>query len=557
MQKQARRLFYVGQCLRPVPTTRTPTTIKHTPNRDERAQADSLHSYIKMKPTLLLLFFASLSAFGGEKPNILLILTDDLGYSDLGSYGSEIETPVLDRLADNGLRFNSFYSTAKCHSSRVSLLTGRWSRQAGDESLKRAVTLPEVLQTAGYFTTMTGKWHLKKEPTDFGFQRYWGHLSGATHFFKGDDTFRLNGEKWEVPEKDFYTTTANADYALRFIAEAREKENPWLCYMAFNAPHAPLHALEEDYRKYEGRYAKGWDAIRDDRIDRQKAMELFGKDFTPSARPGHLPAWKDLPEETKHWEEKRMTTLAAMIDRVDQEIGRVVADLEAKGELDNTIILFFSDNGACPYDRHNIRPDLMPWDSRTRWTDSTGWAWARNTPFRFYKQNQYEGGASTPAIVHWPAGLKTEPGAIVDTPAHLVDVLPTLAEIAGADIPMNWPGREPTPLAGVSLKPILEGKQLASRPPIFLLHNRDRGLRDGDWKLVSFRSKAWELYNLAEDRCETNNLADKHPEIVERMTKEWHRMAKEEVLATDREQRPVSDESPPHIHREWTFSRKK
>lgn len=505
-----------------------------------------------MKSILLtLLVAAALPMLASEKPNILLILTDDLGYSDLGAYGAEIETPVLDRLAENGLRFNNFYSTAKCHSSRVSLLSGRWSRQAGEESLKRAVTLPEILQPAGYFTTMTGKWHLDKEPTDFGFQRYWGHLSGATHFFKGDDSFRLNGKKWEVPEEDFYTTVANADYALKFIAEAREKEKPWLCYMAFNAPHAPLHALKEDYLKYEGRYAQGWDAIYQDRVARQKEMGLFGGDFTPAERPAHIPAWKDLPEAAQQWEEKRMTTYAAMIDRVDQEIGRVVADLEAEGELDNTIILFFSDNGACPYDRHQIRPDLMPWDPRTRWTDSTGWAWARNTPFRFYKQNQYEGGASTPAIVHWPAGLKTAPGSIVETPAHLVDVLPTLAAITGADIPMNWPGREPTPLAGVSLKPVFEGKHFTRRP-IFLLHHLDRGLRDGDWKLVSFRSKAWELYNLAEDRSETNNLAGEHPEILERMVKEWHRMAEEEVLATEREQKPVSEKGPPHLHPQWT-----
>lgn len=506
-----------------------------------------------MKSLLTSLFIAAAAALtAGEKPNILLILTDDLGYSDLGCYGSEIETPVLDRLAENGLRFNSFYSTAKCHSSRVSLMSGRWCRQAGDESLSRAVTLPEVLQPAGYFTTMTGKWHLSQEPTDFGFQRYWGHLSGATHFFRGNDTFRLNGEKWEVPEDDFYTTVAIADYALKFIAEAREEKKPWLCYMAFNAPHAPLHALEEDYRKYEGRYAKGWDAVYEARVARQKEMKLFGGDFTPAKRPPHLPAWKDLPKARQDWEEKRMTTLAAMIDRVDQEIGRVVDDLEANGELDNTIILFFSDNGACAFDRRNTRPDLMPWDPRTRWSDSTGWAWARNTPFRFYKQNQYEGGASTPAIVHWPEGIKLEPGSIVDTPAHLVDVLPTLAGIAGADIPETWHGREPTPLAGVSLQPILDGRGMESRPPIHLLFEKDRGLRDGDWKLVSFRSKAWELYNLAEDRCETINLAARHPDIVQRMAKEWHRMAEEEVLTTEEERTPVSDEGPPYVHPKWS-----
>lgn len=224
----------------------------------------------------------------------------------------------------------------------------------------------------------------------------------------------------------------------------------------------------------------------------------------------------------------------------------------ANGELDNTIILFFSDNGACPYDRKHTRPDLMPWDPRSRWSDSTGWAWARNAPFRFYKQNQYEGGASTPAIIHWPAGIKAKSGSIIETPAHLVDVLPTLADIGGAEIPDTFPGRKPTPLAGVSLKSIFEGKQLENRPPIHLLFNKDRGLRDGDWKLVSFKSKKWELYNLSEDRCEINNVADKHPEIVAKMAKEWHRMAKEEVLATKAEQKPVSDEGPPHENREWT-----
>jgi len=505
-----------------------------------------------MKQLLNLFAALTLSVAAADKPNVLLILVDDLGWSDLGCYGSEIETPNLDRLAANGLRFTSFYSTAKCHSSRVSLLSGRWCRQAGDEGLARAVTIPEVLQPAGYFTAMTGKWHLQKQPTDFGFQRYWGHLSGSTSYFTGDKSFRMNGEVWEVPKKDFYTTTANADFAINFLTEARETKKPWMLYMAFNAPHAPLHALEQDYKKYEGRYAKGWDEVHAARVARQKEMNIFGKEVAVPARPDHLPAWKDLPADHKAWEEKRMTAYAAMIDRLDHEIGRVVKDLEKNGELDNTLILFFSDNGACPYDRKSAHPDLMPWEPASKWSDSTGWAWARNAPFRFYKQNQFEGGASTPAIVHWPKGLKTKPGAFNDTPAHLVDVLPTLADIAGAEIPKEYPGREPTPLAGVSLKTVLEGKPLGKRPPIHLMFSQDRGLREGDWKLVSFKAGKWELYNLAEDRCETNNLAAKHPEILERMIKEWHRMAKDEVLATSAEQKPVSDDGPPHLNREWT-----
>ncbi len=486
-------------------------------------------------------------------PNLLVILTDDLGFSDLGCYGSEIETPNLDRLAANGLRFTQFYNTAKCHSSRVSLLSGRWCRQAGDASLSRAVILPEVLQPAGYFTAMTGKWHLSKQPTDFGFQRYFGHLSGACNYYKGDKSFRLNGQPWQVPEEGFYTTTANVDHALTFLGEARAANQPWFLYIAFNAPHAPLQPLEADYKKYLGRYDEGWDVVRERRLAKQNRLGLFGREVTASARPEHIPAWNDLKPEIRDWESRRMTAYAALIDRVDQELGRLFADLEAKGELDNTLILFFSDNGACPYDRLSSGMDAPPYDGVTSWSDSTGWAWARNSPFRYYKQNQFEGGITTPAILHWPAGIKARAGSMIHTPAHLVDVLPTLAEVAGAKIPETYAGREPTPLAGVSLKPILDGEALAARPPIHLLFSSDRGLRDGDWKLVSFQSEPWELYNLAEDRAELNNLARAHPDIVERMARRWHEMAEHDLRAPAQERAPVAGTPGEQRHREWSI----
>lgn len=492
------------------------------------------------------------AAESSKQPNILVILTDDLGFSDTGCYGSEIATPTLDRLASEGLRFSHFYNTAKCHSSRVSLLTGRWCRQAGDEGMQRAVTIPEVLAPAGYFTAMTGKWHLKQEPTDFGFQRFFGHLSGATNYYTGDKTFRLNGEKWEVPTSGFYTTVANVDHALDFLGEARKEKKPWFLYFAFNAPHAPLQPLEADYRKYLGRYDVGWDVMRAARVAKQKELGLFGKEIEPAPRPDHVPAWDSLPPETKSWEARRMAAYAALIDRVDQEISRLVSDIESKGELANTLILFLSDNGACPYDRQNVGRDQEPYQSTTRWSDSTGWAWARNSPFRYYKQNQFEGGISSPAIVHWPSGLKTKPGAVVDSPAHLVDVLPTLAEIGGAKIPDTWPGREPTPLAGVSLKPIFDGQTMTSRPPIHLLFNTDRGLRDGDWKLVSFQSQPWELYNIAKDRTELHNVAKEHPEMVERMSTQWHQMAADVLHATTKECAPVAETASPQTNREWT-----
>ena len=487
-----------------------------------------------------------------EPPNVVVILTDDLGFSDLGCYGSEIATPTLDRLAAEGLRFSQFYNTAKCHSSRVSLLTGRWCRQAGDESLRRAVTIPEVLGPAGYFTAMSGKWHLSKEPTDFGFERYFGHLSGATNYYLGDNTFRLNGKPFTVPSEGFYTTVADVDRALGFLDEARAAEQPFFLYLAFNAPHAPLQPLEEDYNRYLGRYDVGWDTIREQRHQRQEQLGIFGTAVTPSPRPEHIPAWDALPPAIQEWEARRMAAYAALVDRVDREIGRLVANLEQHGELENTLLLFVSDNGACPYDRTNQGLERQPFEPTTSWSDSTGWAWARNCPFRYYKQNQFEGGIATPAIVHWPAGVAAEPGSIVHDPAHLVDVFPTLLEVTGTAQPQLYPGRELTPLAGVSLVPLLAGEAMPQRPPIHLLFSKDRGLRDGPWKLVSFRGEPWELYNIAEDRSERHNLAAAHPEIVERMAQQWHTMTADVLQAPPQEQRPVAAQPSPRRHGDWS-----
>lgn len=498
----------------------------------------------------LLCVLSSIQA--ADKPNILLVLVDDMGFSDLGCYGSEIDTPNMDRLAANGVRFSQFYNTAKCHSSRVSLLSGRWCRQAGDESLQRAVIIPEVLAPAGYFTAMTGKWHLSKEPTDFGFQRYFGHLSGATNYYLGDKTFRLNGEKWQVPEKDFYTTIANVDRAIEFIGEARTAKKPWFQYVAFNAPHSPLQPLEADYKKYLGRYDAGWDAIRAARVAKQKQNGLLPTNLEACPRPDHVRAWDQLTPEQRAWEAKRMAAYAGMIDRIDQEMGRLIANIEKAGELDNTLILFFSDNGACPYDRAHPTPEVEPYDPQSHWSDSTGWAWARNSPFRYYKQNQFEGGISSPAVMHWPAGLKQKAGSVIDTPAHLVDVLPTLAEITGATVPTTFPGREPTPLAGISLAPIFAGKELAARPPIHLLFSSDRGLRDGEWKLVSFQSHPWELFHIPTDRTEMHDVAAQHPDIVQRMVQQWHDMAANVLKVPAKENKPVATEATPQTNPQWT-----
>ncbi len=494
----------------------------------------------------------SFIAAESDRPNVVLIMVDDLGYSDIGCYGSEIDTPTLDRLAESGLRFTQFYNTAKCHSSRISLLTGRYPFQAGNQSMNKAVTTAEVLSNEDYFTAMCGKWHLREEPTDFGFQRYFGHLSGACNYYLGDNTFRLNGEKWNVPNKGFYTTVANVDFALKFLNEARAAQQPWFLYLAFNAPHAPLQPLREDYEKYLGRYDVGWDQIRAARIRKQRELGLFASDVEPSPRPDHIAAWESLTAEAQSWESRRMAAYAALIDRVDQELGRLVKNLTEEGELKNTLIMFVSDNGACPYDRSRNGYDAEPYNPKVRWSDSTGWAWARNSPFRFYKQNQFEGGIATPAIFHWPAGIRAEAGSIIHSPAHLIDLQPTIAAVTKADLPTQWPGRDLNPVAGISMAPILKGASMSRPSPLYFLFGQDRAIRDGDWKLVSFRSSPWELYNMAVDRTELNDLASEKSEQRDRMIRQWHDMAQNVDQAPRKNRGVVSDKVTPHRHAEWS-----
>jgi len=247
-----------------------------------------------------------------------------------------------------------------------------------------------------------------------------------------------------------------------------------------------------------------------------------------------------------------MAAIAGMIDRVDQEIGRLIGHIESTGDIDNTLILFLSDNGACPYDRRTVGRDKEPYDPSVRWSDSTGWAWARNAPFRFYKQNQYEGGICTSAIMHWPKGLGLRPGSINATPIHVVDVLPTIAEITESPIPLAWPGRELTPLAGISVAPVISGKDMEQRPPIHFLFSNDRAIRQGDWKLVSFSRNAWELYNIANDRTELHNLINEYPEKAQELERLWYDMAEKVVLAPEKSRLPVYTEERPHVHPQWS-----
>ncbi|WP_147868155.1 arylsulfatase [Stieleria maiorica] len=473
-------------------------------------------------------FWDSLGAAepAASRPNIVLIMADDLGFSDLGCYGSEIETPTLDGLAQNGLRFRQFYNTAKCHSSRICLLSGLYCQQAGNEAMDNAVTLAEVLNQAGYFTAMSGKWHLKKEPTDRGFQRYFGHLSGATNFFTGDQTFRINGEPFNDFGKDFYTTDADTDYAIKFVDEATASDKPFFLYVAYNAPHYPLHVKRKDFEKYRTRYRDGWDTIRKQRYARQIESGLIDPRFALSNRPDYIPAWEELSEADKLWEQERMAAFAGMVDCLDQNIGRLVNHLKSAGQFENTLFMFCSDNGACPFERTRGK-ELRPWDPDSYWCYDTGWAHVGNTPFRWYKQNQHEGGISSPLIVHWPAGLQTDPGSFTDQPGHLIDFMPTLIDVAGAQYPSEFEGRRITPVQGKSLLPILKGQERTPHPWMYFMFSKNRAIRQGDWKIVSANGGKWELYDISKDRSELNDLRGEYPEKAKELIALWHEVAEE------------------------------
>lgn len=472
-----------------------------------------------------------------KRPNIVLIMADDLGFSDLGCYGSEIETPNLDRLAGQGLRFNQFYNTAKCHSSRICLLTGLYMFQAGNQKMNRGVTIAEVMKSAGYRTMMVGKWHLDGQPTDRGFERYFGHLSGATNFFQGDNTFRLNGEPFKVPSEGFYTTDQVTDYALEFLDEFKTGDDPFFLYMAYNAPHYPLHVKKKDFLKYEDRYTTGWDAIRQERFEKQKQLGLLPASVELSPRPPEVAAWESLTEDEKHWEAERMAAFAGMVDCVDQNVGRLVQHLVSIGELDNTVFMFCSDNGACPFERTKGK-EFRPWDPKSYWTYDEGWAHVGNTPFRWYKQNQHEGGISSPLIVSW-SGLKTEPGAICEQPGHLIDFMATCIELADADYPEEFGGRQITPLQGKSLVPIFEGKQRQPHEWLYFQFSNNRAIRLGDRKLVSAKGKPWELYDLATDRSELENLASQNELEAKQLEELWHQVASEVEGAPANLRKPV------------------
>ena len=497
---------------------------------------------------LCLLAFAIHSHANDKRPNILLMMVDDLGFADFGCYGSEIQTPNIDRLASNGLRLTQFYNTAKCHSSRLALLSGQYSRYAGESDFRNAVTIAQVLGKAGYNTSMTGKWHLDKQPTDYGFEQYWGHLSGATDFFAGDDTFRKNGEVWDDFDKDedFYTTDANVDYAIEFLDNSLKEDKPFFHYIAFNAPHYPLHAPKETIEKYMGRYDAGWEVLRKERLVKQKLLGLFPSDLELAPMPDHVPAWDSLTKKQKKFESFRMAIYAAMVDKVDENIGRMIDYLKEKGEYENTLIMLVSDNGACPFER-SFSIDIPPWEAGSYYLYDASWATVGNTPFKHYKQTQHEGGISSPFIAHWPEKIK-EPGSLNAELSHLIDVMATCIEVADTKYPKK---KGLNPLQGKSLLPVFEGKNRKGHNELWFSFGNCRAMRDGDWKLVSFYQHQWELYNIAKDRLEQNDLASKMPKRVEAMKARWYEYARGTDMKGDKLVGPVKDKESPNAQGSW------
>jgi arylsulfatase A-like enzyme len=512
------------------------------------------------------------------RPNIVLIMADDMGFSDIGCYGGEVDTPHLDALADNGLRFRQFYNGARCCPTRASLISGLYAHQAGvghmtgqyrkdgeiipsyaGDLSKNSVTIAEALKPAGYTTIMSGKWHvtpsIDKEgdvpkqhnwPRQRGFEKFWGTILGAGSFYD-PVTLASDNQHVEPDGENFYYTTAIGDHAIDFIDES-PGDKPFFLYMPFTSPHWPLHAPEEEVAKYKGRYDVGWDKIRETRRARMIEMGIIKEEWALTERESVVPAWDDAPN--KEWEARRMEVYAAQISVMDETIGRFVDHLRDRGQLDNTLIFFLADNGGCAEELsnswndalffpkktldgtrdvlHDNDPAIMPGPEETYQSYGFPWANVSNTPFRLYKHFVHEGGISSPLIVHWPEKLKN-PGTWTDQHGHLIDIMASSLDAASAGYPTTYDGNAITPLEGKSLLPTITDGAAVERDGIFWEHEGNRAVLAGKWKLVSKWSKPednrWELYDLDVDRTETRDLAEEHPDQVAELSAKWQAWA--------------------------------
>lgn len=489
-----------------------------------------------------------------ERPNIILILSDDMGYSDLGCYGGEVETPNLDVLAQNGLRFTQFYNGARCCPTRASLMTGCYPHQTGIGHMtntpadftqhdlgipeyrgflnKNCVTIAEVLKDAGYTTLMTGKWHLgisdkSKWPLQRGFDKFYGIIPGASNFFKPvyPRGITYMNDTISVTDENYYTTDAFTDYAIQFIDESEQEnaDKPFFLYLAYNAPHWPLNAPPEVVEKYKGKYLEGWTKLRETRYARMKEMGIIDQEWDLS--PQDWRDWDSMPEEKQQEMDLRRAIYSAMIDRMDQNIGRLINHLKEQNKLDNTLIIFMNDNGACAEGGELGGGPAKQLGTKEGYFLTYGGAWANasNTPYREYKHWVHEGGIGTPFIVHWPNVIpREENGQLVSEYGFLPDLMATFVDAADAKYPETYQGNTIVPTSGKSLVPLFKGgKEQIHTEPIFWEHEGNKAVRLGKYKLVSKWNRKhetnWELYDMETDRSEMHDLADQHTEKVKEM----------------------------------------
>jgi len=507
------------------------------------------------------------------RPNLVVVLVDDMGFSDIGCYGGEVPTPNLDRLAAGGVRFTQFYNAARCSPTRASLLTGLYPHQTGmgwldnrvepasrgihGKLLPRCVTIAEVLRDAGYFTAMTGKWHLGQQhgtpPWKRGFMRSLNSRYGEVYFPKelsspGTASLYLDGR--EVPKdspelgKDWYSTDLFTDWGLKFIDEAMAEKKPFFLYLAQGAVHFPLRAPREVVEKYRGRYLQGWDLLRKGRHAKQIEMGLVDPRWPLAPRPPESPAWDTRTEAQQTRFDEIMAVYAAMIDRIDFSVGTLVEGLRRRGVLDETLIIFLSDNGGnAEGGPPGVTQGERPWGGpQSSVKLGMNWATLANTPFYRYKHFTHEGGISTPFIAHWPAGIPSaRRGALEKQPAHLIDIMATAVDLAGAGYPREFNGHAIEPMEGVSLRPAFGGKPLARTQPIFWEHEGNKAIRDGKWKLVMRHRLPWQLFDMESDRTEQRDLIKEQPEIAAKLEAEWHAWAR----------RTFVDEWPGPDHTDW------
>lgn len=475
-----------------------------------------------------------------KRPNIILIMADDLGFSDLGCYGSEIATPNLNKLAAGGLRFTQFYNVGRCCPTRAALLTGLYSHQAGVGDMvkdlgtpsyhgflnDRCVTIAEVLRQGGYHTLMSGKWHVGEDrphsPLDRGFERYFGLISGSDNYFKPRRKMALDDRPFVPEGGHFYMTDAFTEYTLRFLNEYGRKPEPLFLYLAFTAPHWPLHALPEDIAKYQGKYMDGWDSWRVKRHRRMVEMGIVEAKWPLTPRDPKVPSWTEVKEK-QTWDLK-MAVYAAQIDRMDQGVGRILNKIKELDAEENTLILFLSDNGGCHEQIDSGKPGIPPGQADSFTSYGRPWANVSNTPFRSFKHWVHEGGIATPLIAYWPAVIQK--GTITRQVGHVIDIMATCLDVAGSQYALTVNGRPITPLEGKSLMPILRGQARGGHEAIFWEHEGNRAVRQGKWKLVSRFPNGWELYDLEDDRTEMHDLVGQLPAKAKELTQMYESWAK-------------------------------